>query len=44
MFLAARVVHAISYALGVPVIRSAAFYAGVIATAIVAAQLMLTGA
>ena len=28
MFLAARVVHAATYALGVTVIRSAAFYAG----------------
>ena len=41
MFLAARVVHAATYALGVTVIRSAAFYAGLIAIVIMIAQLPL---
>lgn len=41
MFHAARVVHATTYALGITVIRSAAFYAGLIATVILIAQLPL---
>jgi uncharacterized MAPEG superfamily protein len=38
VFLAARVVHAASYVLGVTVVRSAAFYAGLVATVAVASQ------
>lgn len=41
MFLAAHVVHAATYALGVTVIRTTAFYAGLIATVILIAQLPL---
>ena len=41
MFLAARVIHATTYALGVTVIRSAAFYAGLVATVILIASLPL---
>jgi uncharacterized MAPEG superfamily protein len=43
VFLAARVVHAGSYAAGIVVLRSAAFYAGLIATLVLAAQLPLLG-
>ncbi len=39
MYLAARVLHAVSYILGITVIRSAAFYAGLIATLAIAAEL-----
>ena len=39
VYLAGRVVHAASYILGITVIRSAAFYAGTIATLVIAAQL-----
>jgi uncharacterized MAPEG superfamily protein len=38
---AARLVHATSYALGVTIIRSSAFYAGVIATVIIACQVLM---
>ena len=41
LFLVARLAHAISYAAGVTVLRSAAFYAGLIATTILALQLPL---
>jgi uncharacterized MAPEG superfamily protein len=43
LFLAARIVHAASYLLGVTVLRSAAFYAGVAATIDIARQLPLFG-
>ena len=39
LFLVARVVHAVSYSAGITIVRSAAFYAGVIGIIIVAAQL-----
>jgi uncharacterized MAPEG superfamily protein len=39
LFLVARVVHAVSYSAGMTIVRSAAFYAGVIGTIFVAAQL-----
>ncbi len=39
LFLAARVVHAVSYSAGITIVRSAAFYSGVIGIVIVAAQL-----
>jgi uncharacterized MAPEG superfamily protein len=38
VFLAARVVHAASYAAGIVVLRSAAFYAGLIATLVLAGE------
>lgn len=38
LFLVARSVHAVSYGAGVTVLRSAAFYAGAIATMVIAAQ------
>jgi uncharacterized MAPEG superfamily protein len=41
LFLASRILHALSYAAGVTVVRSAAFYAGVFATALIAIQLPL---
>jgi uncharacterized MAPEG superfamily protein len=41
VFLAARVVHAVSYAAGIVVLRSAAFYAGLAATLVLAGQLPL---
>ena len=43
LFLVARLVHAICYTLGITVIRSAAFYAGLIANAILLAQLLMPG-
>jgi len=39
LFLVARVVHAVSYSAGITIVRSAAFYAGVIGIIIVSAQL-----
>jgi len=39
LFLVARVVHAVSYSAGITIVRSAAYYAGVIGIALVAAQL-----
>jgi uncharacterized MAPEG superfamily protein len=39
LFLAARFVHAVTYVAGLTVVRSAAFYAGVVAVVIVALQL-----
>ncbi len=39
LFLVARVVHTVSYSTGITVLRSAAFYAGVFAILLVAAQL-----
>ncbi len=39
LFLTARVVHSVAYAAGVTIVRSAAFYVGVIGTVLVAAQL-----
>ena len=39
LFLAARTVHAITYAAGLTVVRSAAFYAGIISIFLIAAQL-----
>ncbi len=39
LFLVARVVHMVSYSTGITVLRSAAFYAGVFAILLVAAQL-----
>jgi len=39
LYLVARLVHAASYAFGVTVLRSAAFYAGVVATFVILAQL-----
>jgi len=41
LYVAARFVHATSYALGVTIIRSAAFYAGVVATVVVACQVLI---
>lgn len=43
MFFAARVIHAGSYLLGITVLRSAAFYAGLVATIDIARQLPLLG-
>jgi uncharacterized MAPEG superfamily protein len=43
VFLASRVVHAVSYAAGIVVLRSAAFYAGLSATLVLAGQLPLLG-
>ena len=40
VFLAARVVHAMTYTLGIPVIRSAAFYAGAISTVTIGVALL----
>lgn len=40
VFLAARVAHAVSYAAGITVVRSAAFYAGFGATLVLALQLL----
>jgi uncharacterized MAPEG superfamily protein len=42
LFLVARVVHAVSYSAGITVVRSAAFYAGIIGIALIAAQLPWT--
>ena len=39
LYVLARLVHAVTYVLGVPVVRSAAFYAGVLATVVIAVQL-----
>ena len=39
LYLGARVVHAISYSAGITVLRSAAFYAGVVAVVMTALQL-----
>jgi uncharacterized MAPEG superfamily protein len=39
LFLAARLVHALTYSAGLTVVRSAAFYAGIVATIIIALQL-----
>ena len=41
MFLGARVMHAATYALGITVLRSAAFYAGSIATAVIVVQSLM---
>jgi uncharacterized MAPEG superfamily protein len=41
LYLAARLVHAISYILGITVVRSAAYYAGVIATVVIGLRLPL---
>ena len=41
LYLAARVVHAGTYAFGITVVRSAAFYAGLAATAIILFHLPL---
>ena len=41
MYVAARLVHALSYMLGVTVIRSAAFYAGIVATSVIVGSALL---
>jgi uncharacterized MAPEG superfamily protein len=43
VFLVARVVHAASYAAGIVVLRSSAFYAGLIATLVLAVEWPLLG-
>jgi uncharacterized MAPEG superfamily protein len=40
LYLAARLVHATTYALGVTILRSAAFYAGVVATIVIFCQVL----
>ncbi|MBV8971544.1 MAG: MAPEG family protein [Sphingomonadaceae bacterium] len=40
-FLGARIAHASLYLAGVPILRSVAFYAGLVATLVIAAQLPL---
>lgn len=44
LYLAARLVHAVTYIAGITVLRSAAFYAGVLATAILVFHALLLGA
>jgi uncharacterized MAPEG superfamily protein len=41
MYLVARLIHAFSYTLGITIIRSAAFYAGVVATVVIVCRLPL---
>lgn len=41
VFLVARVLHAAFYLLGIPVVRTAAYYTGVFATVVIAAQILL---
>ncbi len=43
LYLAARLVHALTYAFGITVLRSAAFYAGLTATVLLILQLPLFG-
>jgi uncharacterized MAPEG superfamily protein len=40
LYVAARLVHAMSYALGVTIIRSAAFYAGAVSAVVMACQVL----